>query len=59
MSFRFTMSKAARNACCCLGFFFKRNHGRISMCKLFVTDIDTYMYNNNKNLQVIGDKYDV
>lgn len=53
------MSKAARNACCCLVFFFKRNHGRISMCKLFVTDIDTYMYNNNKNLQVIGDKYDV
>lgn len=39
--------------------FLKRNHGRISMCKLFVTDIDTCMYNNNKNLQVIGDKHDV
>lgn len=39
--------------------FLKRNHGRISMCKVFVTDIDTCMYNNNKNLQVIGDKYDV
>lgn len=39
--------------------FLKRNHGGISMCKFFVTDIDTCMYNSNKNLQVIGDKYDV